>query len=347
MKNRRLYYLSNIFLCLVLTVKLIFAQLPPPEIKTNQTSNSEEDLIHLGDLIDVDFIGSVEYDWRGRVNTEGFLPLPTFNEDPVFALCRDEETVAAGVAKAYSKILRQPKVVVKILDRSNRPPSVIYGAIKTPQRFRLNRPVFLNEILIDAGGFTENVSGEVQIFRPKSLNCLTESTAKQSDQIKEEQENPEKFVPASQSEDSQYISIKISDLITGKSEANPQILSGDVINVFEAESVYVTGGVANPRTLAFRSKLTVSRAIDSAGGLTKDALEDKITIYRRENNSTKLIEVDLKKARASAAEDVELQASDIIDVSQKGIGKRKFLPVVRVANSAEKAISDLPLRVID
>lgn len=351
MKNKRLYYISYIFLCLIFTIKLISAQTPAPEmspeIKTDQPSINEANLIHLGDLVDVDFVGSVEYDWRGNLNSEGYLPLPTYNEDPIFALCRDEESVAAGVAKAYSKILRQPKVIVRILDRSNRPPSVLYGAIKNPQRFRINRPVFLNELIIDAGGFTENVSGEIQIFRPKNLNCLTETAAKKTDSPKEVQENVEKYVAASQTDDSQYIKVKISDLITGKSEANPQILSGDVINIFEAESVYITGGVANPRTLSFRSKLTVSRAVDSAGGLTKEALADKVTIFRRENNDTKTIEVDLTKIKSSQAEDVELRAFDIVDVGQKGSGNRKFSPFIKTTDSLEKNISTLPLRIID
>ncbi len=45
--------------------------------------------------------------------------LDGFNQ-PVYALCRSEDEIAAGVAMAYSKILRDPKVIVKIIDRSNR-----------------------------------------------------------------------------------------------------------------------------------------------------------------------------------------------------------------------------------
>ena len=50
---------------------------PTPEIVVEPTPvsipESEVNLIHSGDLIDVDVVGSIEYDWRGRLNPEGFL----------------------------------------------------------------------------------------------------------------------------------------------------------------------------------------------------------------------------------------------------------------------------------
>jgi polysaccharide export outer membrane protein len=348
MKNSELYYLSYIFLCIVFGQSLTLAQTPKPktapENQAKQTTVTEENLIHLGDLIDVDIIGSAEYDWRGTPSAEGFLSGLGYNENPIYALCRDEEAVAADVARAYAKILRQPKVVLKILDRSRRPAATLYGAVKTPQRFRINRTVFLNELIINSGGFTEKASGEIQIFRPKNLNCLNQTAAK--DNLNNNPENSEKSI-AVPDNSSQYINIKISDLITGKKESNPRILSGDVVTVLEAESVYVIGGVVNPKQISFRSQITVSRAVASAGGLTKDALAQKVTIFRRENKSTKIIEVDLNRAKATPADDVVLRASDIVEVSQKGRARRKYPPIVRNAEPNGKNITELPLRIID
>jgi protein involved in polysaccharide export with SLBB domain len=348
MKNRRLFYFSHIFLFIIFGRILISAQTSTPEPVSENSPElpviSEENLIHRGDLIDVDVVGSTEYDWRGTLTDEGFLRLVNYSESPIYGLCRNEETVAADVVKSLSKFLREPKVIVKILDRSNRPVAVLNGAVKIPQRFRLNRPVFLNEIIINSGGFTEKVSGDIQIFRPKSLNCLSETTTKEKSNDNETKK--EKNDAAAQ-DNSEYINIKIIDLINGKKEANPQILSGDVINVLEAESVYVIGGVANPKQLSFRSQITVSRAVASAGGLTKDALPQKITIFRRENKSTKIIEADLDKIKANPAEDVVLQASDIIEVAQKGRSKRKYPPIIKTDEPVGKNSADLPLRIID
>lgn len=347
MKNRRLYYSSNIFLCLIFGLNLVSAQTATPAPTTEKQASeiviSEENLIHSGDLIDVDVLGSLEYDWRGVPTPEGFINIG-YNQDPIPVLCRNEDTVAADVAKAYGKILRDPKVVVKILDRSNRPVSVLYGAVKTPQRFRINRRVFLNELIINSSGLTERASGEIQIFRPKNLNCLNE-VAVEPNSNKDNGEKTEKDIAVTR--DSQYIGIKISDLIKGKKEANPQILSGDIITVLEAESVYVTGGVANPKQVSFRSQITVLRAVASAGGLSKDALAQNVTIFRRENNDMKIIEVDLDKAKNNPADDVALQASDIIEVAQRGHGKRKYPPIIKSVEPVGKNMADLPLRIID
>ncbi len=349
MKNKRLYYSSYIFLSLIFGQIFVSAQNPTPEPTTerqsNQTATFEENLIHSGDLIDVDVVGSSEYDWRGVPTPEGFLNIG-YNQDPIYALCRNEDAVAADVANAYGKILRAPKVVVKILDRSNRPVSVLYGAVRTPQRFRINRPVFLNELIINSGGLTEKVSGEIQIFRPKNLNCLNES-ATEVNSNNSIQEKSEKDTSVAPEKNTEYIKIKISDLISGKKESNPQILSGDIVTVLEAESVFVIGGVANPKQISFRSQITVSRAVDSAGGLSKDALAQNVTIFRRENNTTKIIEVDLDKAKINSNDDIALQASDIVEVAQKGHSKRKYPPIIKPVELVGKNTTDLPLRIID
>ncbi len=344
------YYISYIFLCIFCLQSLFFAQTPTPE---NVSANSpaeiakiEAGLIHLGDLIEVDVIGSTEYDWRGTLNPEGFLNGIDFVDNPVYALCRSEETVAADVAKGYSKLLRNPQVAVRILDRSNRPQAILYGAIKTPQRFQIKRPISLGELIVVSGGFTDKVSGEIQIFRQQNLNCFQVGSEK-NPPTAETEINAEKFVTASQANGSNYINIKISDLLTGKKESNPQILDGDIITVLEAQPIYLIGGVTNPKQISSRSQITLSRAIDSAGGLTKNADSKKITIFRREGNETKIIEADLDKIKAKQADDINLQAFDIIEVEQNGREKRKFPPILKVVGTTEKNAEKLPLRIID
>ena len=312
-----------------------------------ETSKAEADLIHQGDLIDIDVIGSVRYDWRGTINPEGFLDGVEYAENPIYALCRSEQQIAAAVAQAYGKIFRQPKITVKILDRSNRPQAIIYGAVKTPQRFQIKRPVYLNELLIVAGGLTEKSSGEILIFRPQSLSCLApveEKTGATTDDGK----NQEKFVAASQTSDgSSYINIKISDLLAGKKEANLQILSGDIITVVEAEPIYVTGGVVNPKQISSRAQITLSRAVASAGGLAKNASAGKVTIFRREASETKVIETDLERIKNGEVEDLILRPFDIVEVAQTGREKTKSPPILKASEPGEKKISNLPLRIID
>ncbi len=358
MKSKKLYHFSYFFLLNLFWQTSILAQTPTPtpEISSDNVSASapapvsavtdEINLIHFGDLIDVDVIGSLEYDWRGTLNPEGFLDGIDFVEKPIYAICRSEEEIAEEVVKAYSKTLREPKVVVKILDRSNRPLSILNGAVKTPQRFQIKRPIFLNELIIISGGLTEAASGEIQIFRPQNLNCR-QKIAEKSVSTVAGADSLEKIVIASQDNGSIYLNIKISDLLTGKKQSNPQILSGDIITVQKAESIYIIGGVANPKQISSRSEITISRAIASAGGLAKDADAKKLTIHRREGIETIRIEADLDKIKANQATDLVLKANDIVEVSQTGRQQRKFPPILKVAETSEKNSANLPLRIID
>ncbi|MGI8469215.1 MAG: polysaccharide biosynthesis/export family protein [Pyrinomonadaceae bacterium] len=314
--------------------------------KTVSTVEDAENLIHIGDLINVDVVGSTEYDWRGGLTPEGYLNGLNFVDEPIYGLCRTQEQVATDVAKGYEKFLRNPQVVVKIIDRSRRPVSFLYGAVGTPQRFQLRRAVKLNELLILAGGITEQASGEIQILRSQTLSC----SAKKSSPNKQTSDSgnlAKKSSAAAQSNDSEYINIEIGDLLKGKPESNPQILTGDVVTVLESKPIYVTGGVVNPKQINARSEINVSRAIAEAGGLAKNADPKKVTVFRVENRETKAIEIDLDKVKAGQTADMTLQAFDIIDVAQKGKERSKYAPVINAAETDTKKSQNLPLRIID
>ena len=351
MEGRKLCQISYVFLCLAFLQTSIRSQEPIPTPELTAANNSAEtiqtqaNLIHPGDLIDVDIVGSLEYDWRGTLNPEGFLDGVDFIENPIYALCRSEEETAAEAVKAYAKILRDPQVVVKILDRSNRPLAFLNGAIKTPQRFQIKRPVFLNELLIISGGLTEKAGGEIQIFRSQNLNCRP-SFEKQFSEP-ENGEKRERYVAASQNNGADKINIRIVDLLAGKKEANPQILSGDIITVLESDSIYVIGGVANPKQIFARAQMTLSRAIAGAGGATKNGDQKKIIIFRREAGETKIIEADLEKIKSGAMDDLVLRPFDIVEVGQTGREKSKSPPVLQTGESIRKYPTNLPLRIID
>ncbi len=301
---------------------------------------SENDLIHSGDIIDVDIIGSSEFDWRGTLTPEGNLDGLNFTQSPVYALCKSVEDVGKEVAASYSKLLREPKIKVTILDRSNRSPATIFGAVKSEQRFQIKRPVLLNELIVLSGGFTDKSSGSIQIVRPPGGSCSSDiiQNTKENSQI-------EKVLKINQTETSETINFSVTDLISGK--FNPQILSGDIITVLEANPIYVIGGVNNPKAISSREKMTLSRTIASAGGFSRDAESDKITIFRQKGVSTDIIEVEFDKIKADGENDIFLQDFDIVEVGVKGRSKNKFPPVIENSGTTSKKINSLPLRIID
>ncbi len=294
--------------------------IPPP---VNEPNIVPEELIHYGDVVEIDVVGSFENDWQGRVNPEGFLAELSFAAEPVLALCQSEETVAQKIAAAYGKYLRSPQVIVRIVDRSARPVTMFLGAVKNQQRFLLKRAARLNELVFLAGGITDNASGEIQIFRPEKLSCLPEAGS------------------------NYIIKIKIADLIAGKPEANPLIRTGDIVTILEAAPIYVTGGVNYPQKIFARQEMTVSRALAAAGNTVKGANIKNIVIYRRENGVTSTIEVDLSKIIAKQAEDTVLRPFDVVDVPRAGSEPKKQPPVIAGADGSQKNGADLPLVIVD
>lgn len=313
---------------------------PEPSLQINA-----EDLIHLGDLIDVDVVGTTEYDWRGGLTPEGELDGINFLDEPIYGLCKSESEVAAAIARGYEKFLRNPQVVVKIIDRSKRPISYLYGAVRTPQRFQIQRAVNLNELIILSGGVTEKASGEIQILRSQNLGCgvtdkLTASTADKNDLQSIN-------VSAKQESLTGFINIKISDLLKGEPESNPQILNGDVITVLQSQPIYIAGGVNNPKQINAVSKINISRAIAAAGGLSKNADPKKITLFRIENGATSTVEVDFDKIKSGESEDLILKAFDIVEVSEKGKKRGKYSPLFNLNEKDSEKSDNLPLRLIN
>lgn len=293
--------------------------------------SAQESRIHQGDIVDVDFVGGFEFDWRGGLTPEGNLDGLDAVGGPIYALCLTEAELGLAIKKVYSKILRNPEVAVRIVDRSGRAIVRMDGAIKTPARFRLLRPVTLRELIVVAGGFTDSASGDISIFRPKNASCSADAAAAET---------------ALQSNPLQTITVKISELLRGWPSANPWILSGDIINVEKAPVIYVIGAVTNPRPIFSRAELTLTRAIATAGGLAKEADSKRISVIRREGTQVRNIEVDLAKIRRGESADVILKAFDIIDVASRGGEKRKFQPV-ELAAVGGPGPSEPPLRVID
>ncbi|MCO6510464.1 MAG: SLBB domain-containing protein [Aridibacter famidurans] len=291
------------------------------------------DLIHLGDLIDVDVVGSTEFDWRGGLNPEGFLSGIQFTEEPVPALCRTPEAVAGMIKESYARFLNSPEVKVSILDRSGRTPAVLFGAVRTQQRLKLLRPIRLAELIVISGGLTSKASGEIRLLRQPNASCGIEALTapKGSSRVGE----------------SVLITVAVKDLIAGDPNANPEIAYGDVITVLETSPVYVMGGVANPTRIDFREGLTLSRAVSSAGGPVKGSDLSRITIFRRTGTESTVIKADLRKIESGSADDIELTAYDIVDIGLEGQPERRYVPVENVGVNDGVPAGDLPLRVID
>ena len=130
----------------------------------------------------------------------------------------------------------------------------------------------------------------------------------------------------------------------GEEKANPYVEPGDIVTLPEADQVYVVGNVYSPKTLPLKEPLSISRAVAMAGGPLRDSKTDHVRIVRRQPGSSTASEifVDLNAIKRKNAEDIALQANDIVEVPES-TGKSMMRSLLGVV---APAMGQLPVRVI-
>jgi len=264
-------------------------------------------LLGPGDRLDVRVFGQSDLNAIVEVDSDGNISSLPFLESPIPAKCRTDKQVQKDIAKAYAKYLKNPQVSVQIAERKSRQPATIFGAVRQPTRVQMQRKIRPNELVVVSGGFTERASGTIQILHTEPLMCPQpgeESEAAPIDGTK---------IP--------FQIVKLSELKTGKTEANPIIRPGDYVMVTEAEPVYITGSVFSPQGIFLRDQLTLSRALAMVGGARKEAKLSDVRIYRQKPGATdqEIIRVDYGAIKKNQKPDFFLQAFDVVEVPEAGI----------------------------
>ena len=242
-----------------------------------------------------------------QVDSDGNLSSLPFLETPIKAKCRTDKDVQKDIAAAYAKFINNPQVSVRISERNSRQPATVFGAVRQPTRVEMKRKVRLNELMAVSGGFTERASGTIQILHTEPLMCPEageETEAQPIDGTK---------IPLQ--------IVKISELRSGKPDANPVIRPGDYVLVTEAEPVYITGAVMAPGGIYLREQLMLSRALAMVGGARKEAKLSEVRIYRQVAGSAnqEVITVDVGAIKKNQKPDFLLQPYDVIEVSEAGL----------------------------
>jgi polysaccharide export outer membrane protein len=271
-------------------------------------------LLGPGDVLDVRIFGQGDLNAVVEVDSDGNISSLPFLESPVPAKCRTEKAVQADIAKAFEKYIKKPQVSVRIAERKSRQPATVFGAVRQPTRVQMLRKVRLNELMAASGGFTERASGTIQILHTEPLMCP---------QPGEEAE----AAPLDGTKLPLQI-VKISELRAGLPQANPVIRPGDILQVTEAEPVYVTGSVFSPQGIFLRDQLTLSRALAMVGGVRKEAKLSSVKIYRQKPGAQdqETIVVDYGAIKNNKKPDVFLQAFDVIEVPEANAFSLARLP---------------------
>lgn len=298
-------------------------------VAANPPAAKEEDdryRIGPGDVLDIRFFNRPQLSRETvRVDGRGMIRMPLV-EGEIRAACLTESELSTEIASRYLKYYRNPHIDVFIKEYQSEPVAVI-GAVHTPGRFQLQRKVRLLELLAFANGPTERAGRTIQVAHAATTSICDH--------------------PQSNSEDDAtptFSSYKLNETLKGDEQSNPFVRPGDIITLLDADQVYVVGNVFKPTAIPLKEPITVTRAIAMAGGTMRDTKTNRVRIVRQLPGTTTKTEifVDLKAIDKQQAEDIALQANDIVDVPTSP-GKT-FLR--SLAGVVAPSVAQLPVRVI-
>ena len=270
-----------------------------------QPSLSRSYLLGPGDVVSVKVLGEKDWDFTTAVDEDGKITVP-YDEVGIPAKCRTQQDVRADIKKYLSKFINEPMVDVNVTDKRSRPPVTVIGEVRTPHEVTLTRRAWLTTLLALSQGPTDHAGGVVQIFRTTTPVC--------DDDLRNNWK-----IESGLSGDVPFRLFSLNALQKG-GDANPEILPGDVIYVWKALPVFVTGQVVEPRTLALTELgLTLQGAIAQVGGLRTEAQKKDIKISRLRTPGVldgPRDEVSLNLLKDPQAKNYKLQPYDMIIVDQ-------------------------------
>lgn len=263
---------------------------PAPTPRATAPAPSDEYRVGPGDVLDVIVFGQDDLTRAPVVQTNGVIALPLLGDVPVAGLTLPE--IRARLTEALGRdYLVHPQVEVKVKEYQSQFVTVL-GEVNAPGRKPLKGRMRLIDALVEAGGFTTRASGEVVITRleggfeggGRTLRLQLASGA---------------LSPQDQ------VALELP------------LRSGDAVTASPKYYVTVEGEVMRPGRYVLESDLTVSGALSLAGGPTRFG-SSRLRVRRLDaTGQTHIIEVDLKDVRKGKAEDLLLQANDVVSVSRR------------------------------
>lgn len=299
------------------------------EEKPSQSIVNENYRVGPGDIIDVVVSKNDTLSRNGlRVSNKGTIQLPMLDND-VPAACLTERQLADEIKEKYKKYLVSPYVNVTVREFNSNPVAVI-GAVNSPGRFQLQRPVRIAELLTFVNGPSTSAGRTIEIMRNSSRPYCDESKL---------------VIPEDGGEE--LLTLTLADAFKGGESANPLVRAGDIIRIAEAGQMnaYIQGNVKSSAVINLKDPVSLSQAIAMAGGVTSGAQIEKIRIRRQISGSINREEifVNLKEINKGVRDDVLLQANDIIEVPGPTGVKKVFQDLFR---SVVPMVTQLPTRVI-
>ena len=234
-----------------------------------------------------------------RIDIRGDITLPILGK--VHGSGLTTEQLASEIGARLKRVLRDPEVVVSVVEFRSQPVSVL-GAVGSPGVHQLEGHKTLYEVLSGAGGLRADAGSSVTVTRNLKWGPIPLPNA---------QDDPT----------GQYsvASVSSHSIMTGENPAdNIAIKPDDEIAVSKADLVYVIGSVKKSGgfVLGQNESISALQVLALAEGLNSTAASDRAKILRVIPGSPtrQEIPINLKKLLAGKSDDLPLQRDDILFV---------------------------------
>ncbi len=262
--------------------------------------------IGTGDLLHIEVFDVPELSREVRVGSSGYISLPLLP-----ARVRAAGLTAFQLEEKLAELLQanglvsHPQVTVFIKEQRSQPITVT-GAVPHPFVYQAIRPTTLLEVLTEAGGIAADAGSTVIVTRTATEAPTGETGG-----------SGNSGTPPSPP---MNITINLNDLLeSADMKFNIPLIGGDVVTVPRAGVVYVVGAVDRPGGFVLasdREQMTALKVLALAGGLKPTAKPHQAVILRKnaDTGQRQEVAVDVSKILERKAEDVRLQANDILFV---------------------------------
>lgn len=261
----------------------------------------------IGDQVAVNVLGEAEFTGTFRVGSDGSIDYPYLRAIPVRG-ATTEELARTLTEKLKDGYLKDPQVTVSIKEFQSQK-ILIVGAVTKPGRYVLTGETKIIDALSMAGGITSSGGKRVILLRgdPESL----------AQQKSEEKDNLKSLSEVKISDKVEPTIIDYYGLVhQGDFSQNLVLRDGDIINIPEANEIYVLGNVAKPGPVKFEERMTIVQAITQAGGTTAAASPRSAYILRRGAEGQAKIPIRLDRILVNKEKNVILLANDVIVIPE-------------------------------
>jgi len=232
---------------LIVALALVFALGPQAQtaaaFKPAASAASGSDVIAPQDLLKIAVVGEADLTLQVRVAADGMIPFPyiTMIKAGGLTLEQLQAKLAAALADGW---IKNPVVRVEF-DRVNVKNVIVHGMVRAPGRFQFTGTRTLLEVLADAGLQMAQAGNGVTITRLK---------------------HPDNAAGETERAATATLTVNLADSARAQAFL---VQDGDVIEVPEIQTFYVSGEVRNQGNYVWQPHMTLGEAVTLAGGLSE------------------------------------------------------------------------------